>query len=359
MRRLLFVSILVACETYVPPPTVVVMGLTDGVYNPDSGALAVSLVKDLDLTTMEVSLVVDRRGTEGDLCLGPGALPKGCAGEASPVLSHCRADPAKAERTEEGARYACSGGAILVTSDGTALRFIPETHLIPYERYLIRFEPGLADAAGHRHGVPVDLSFHMAGDLVRAPTDLKSGVFFAFVETQVPIPALLQFWFYVAVRPETGELRIFGTDVDPVDMSVDPKTNRIPRDWKLDPNPPTGSTLRASGQVADTPDGRVLHVYPFLMKTVVPPVEVVGMEVAGRFRVGKLPGAPDEDRELLDASMTAPAVFLGLDNERAALGAGRGVFTMMRLTTDETPALPAMLPTGVPASDILDPFAGN
>ncbi|MFO0724422.1 MAG: hypothetical protein U1E65_11600 [Myxococcota bacterium] len=366
LRRFLLVSSAAALlvsgclDAYVPPPGLAALDLSDGTFDPLKGALSVAIDGLIDPSTLDVSVLVERRGLEGDLCLAGAPLPQGCAAEATPALLHCRADPAKAERADTGVRYPCQdGGALELALDNKTLRFLPITHFIPYERYVIHFEPGLSDQSGHRHGVAVELNFHVAGDLARAPTDFKPGVFFAIVDTQVPIPAQLQFWFYLAVRPETGEVRIFGADVDPKDMATDPKTNRIPNDWYLDPNPPTGSSIRASGQVAESTDGRILHVYPFHLQTVVPPVEVVGMELSGRFRVGRMPGGPSEDRELMEASMTAPQVYLGLDNERAALGAGRGVVTMMRLTSTETPSLPDMLPTGAPASDILEPFAGQ
>jgi hypothetical protein len=300
-------------------------------------------------------LVVDRRGFEDEPCVGPGD-PEGCSETPPTLLGPCSADPARAEVIAGGVRYQCEGGTFEIDAGATRLALFPLTSYAPYERYALRIAAGLTGTDGHARGVPLVAIFQAAGDLPLAPTDFEPGMFFAVIDTFEPIAAQFHFFFYLAVKPETGELRYFAVDADPIDPATDIRTNREPRDWKTDPLDGTGATLRAAGQVADGPDGRVIYINPFLLKVAVPPVEAVGTEVGARVRTATLAAIPGGARELIEGTMYSPAVFLGLDGERSDLGPGRGTALLFRMHPDEQPPLEDFLSPGVTVDEIVRPF---
>lgn len=342
-----------ACDAYRSPPELESANLERGELDPALGPLELRLSTPIDPATLSIELRLDRRGTEGELCIGDEASrPAGCGGEATLVLGPCTADPGIAERLEDGVKYPCEGGAMIADGELTRLRFETTSRLIPYQRYVLIFAKGLADREGLERGIPLELIFQVKGDLPLAPTDFRPGMFFSVVETFEPISAQFHFFFWIVVNPETGELRAFAADADPADPAVDPKVNRDPSIWVADPNPPSGSNLRASGQVADGPDGRIVHVFPFLLSVPVPPVDAVGAEVGARIRVGTLPAVPGGDREIIEGTMYAPEVFLGLDDQRSALGPGRGTMLLFRLSEEESPPLESLLPVGMTLEDI-------
>lgn len=343
------------CDTYVPPPEFEDANLINGEYDPAAGALSVAFNRPIAGETLQIELRLDRRSREGDLC-GAVDAAIGCRREATRVLGPCVADGSKAERLDDGARYTCEGGAIALDTAEKTLRLEPLARLIPYERYVLIVDAGLTDRDGRDRGSPLELIFQVKGDLPRAPTDFEQGMFWAVVETFEPLSAQFHFFFWLAVKQETGEIRAFAADADPVDPNEDPKVNRNPAEWTSDPNAPSGSALRASGQVADTQDGRVIRVYPFLLQVSVPPVDAVGAEVGARISMAELPNVPGGVREVIEGTLTAPEIFLGIGDERAALGPGRGTITLIRLREEETPSLESILPAGATLADIENAF---
>lgn len=330
-----------------------------GVYDPERGPLEVTFTGPVDLATVNLSLFVDRRSREGELCVAAdGAmLPTGCSMPAARTLGPCPLATSPSSRTDDGrVRFECAaGGAVIAKTDRTGLALELEGALVPFERYTIDIAPGLTSAAGADTGVATQARFSVKSDLPLAPTDLMPGMFFAVVDIFEPIPAQFQFWFWFAVKPETGELRLYAADADPVDMSVDPKVVRDPARWTPDPNPPRGVTLAASGQVSDQGGQRLVRIFPFQLLVTEPPVEAVGTEVSARITLGEFPGAPAMTREILEGTIQSPGVFLGLDSERAALGPGRGAIVMFRLTEAEQPPFASILATGVTEAQVKEP----
>jgi hypothetical protein len=348
-----------ACETYVPPPSVAATNLAaGGLLDPGAGALRLELSEPIDPATFTLSMRNDVRGLEGELCTADagGALPEGCARVAEPVIAPCALDPTTAERADDGLRYVCTGGAVRVDAARRVIHVEPTQRYAPYGRYVVSIAAALAGDSGRRTGVPLEVVFQVAGDLPRAPTTFTSGQFFAVIDIFEPIPAQFQFFFFVAVRPETGELRFFAADADPNDASIDPKTNRDPKLWKVDVADTTGATLRADGQVADTANGQLLRIYPFTLLVKTPPVEGLGTEVTARVERGTIAGAPAGDRDLITGTMSSPSVALGLDAERSDLGPGRGAIQLFRLAADEERPLESLLPVGADPAIIRAPF---
>lgn len=348
------------CETYLAPPDIASLNVEAGVYDPASGPLTATLSRAVDLASVDLTLFVDRRSREGGLCVRAGAdavLPDGCAGEATVVLGPCPLASSPSDRTDDQrTRFRCStGGSVIVSTERDALVLELDGALVPFERYTLQLAPGLTSGEGADTGVVTEARFSVKSDLPLAPTDLEPGMFFAIVDIFEPIPAQFQFWFWFAVKPETGELRFYASDADPQDMSIDPKVNRDPTLWKADPNPPTGATLSARGQVADSGGQRLLRIFPFRLLVTVPPVEALATEISARISMGEYPGAPAMTREIVEGSMASPAVFLGLDSERAALGPGRGSITMFRLLESEQPPFLTILGTGVTEEEVKNP----
>lgn len=350
-------GLILGCETYVAPPTIESLNVQAGVFDPAIGPLEVKFSGALDLATVNLSVLVDRRSREGGLCLADGGeLPAGCSVEASRVLGPCALASSPSERAEDGrTRFRCTGGAVVASTGRDALTLEVEGALVPFERYTIQLAAGLTGADGADTAVPAEARFSVKSDLPLAPTDLAPGMFFAVVDIFEPIPAQFHFWFWFAVKAETGEIRFYAADADPLDMSIDPKISRDPAQWKGDPNPPTGAILSAAGQVADQGGQRLVRIFPFRLLVTVPPVEALATEISARITTGPFPGAPAMEREILEGTMQSPAVFLGLDSERAALGAGRGSIAMFRLTESEQPPFATLLAAGVTEESVKNP----
>ena len=358
--RLLVVTLaLAACETYVAPPRIQSLNVEAGIYDPARGPLEVKLSGAVDLATVSLDLFIDQRSREGELCVpdANGVLAEGCAGEALRVLGPCTPKSAPSERTDDQrTRFRCgSGGAIIAGAARDSLTLELDGRHTPFERYTVRLGVGLTGVEGADTGVPSEARFSVKSDVPLAPTDFAPGMFFAVVDIFEPIPAQFQFWFWIAVKPETGELRLYAADADPKDMSIDPKVNRDPVLWVADPGPPTGATLSAAGQVADVDGQRLLRIFPFRLLVTVPPVEAVSTEVNARVTQGEFPGAPPLTRDIIEGTMQSPGVFLGLDAERAALGAGRGSIALVRLTEAEQPPFASILEVGLTEDAVKNP----
>ncbi len=350
-------GLILGCETYVAPPAIESLNVQAGVFDPALGPLEVRFSGAVDLSTVDLSVLVDRRSREGALCLPEGgALPAGCASEATRALGPCKLASSPSERTDDGrTRFRCTGGSVIASTDRRALTLEVDGALVPFERYTVQLAPGLTGADGADTAVPAEARFSVKSDLPLAPTDLQPGMFFAVVDIFEPIPAQFHFWFWFAVKAETGEIRFYAADADPQDMSIDPKISRDPAQWKADPNPPSGAILSAAGQVADQGGQRLVRIFPFRLLVTVPPVEALATEISARITEGEFPGAPPMTREILEGTMQSPAVFLGLDAERAALGSGRGAITMFRLTESEQPPFASILATGVTEDQVKNP----
>jgi hypothetical protein len=353
MKKLALLPLIAfGCESYQPPIEIERVNVDRGVYDPAAGPLAVRFTGPIDPASLTFSLFLDRRGTEGEMCLGE-SLPGGCPGEAAAILGPCKADPSMAERVDEGVRYVCQGGAFVLDLTQQEIVIEPEARLIPYERYVLVFAPGLTDRAGIDRATALELIFQRKGDLPRGPTTFQGGMFFSVVEAFEPVNSQFHFFFWMIVDSETGEFRTFAADADPEESSIDPKVNREPGRWIADPNGPTGSFITGQGQIADDADGRVLQVYPFLLSVSSPRVDAVSAEVGARIRTGTLPGYPGGDREIIEGTFYSPEIYLGVEGQRAALGPGRGKIELVRLFEDETVPLETLVPRGKTLEELL------
>lgn len=354
MRAALVLVVLCAsCEAYEAPPKIAAMTVTRGLYDPATGPFEVTLSAPVKLASVELTLRTDRRNLEGMTCA---AGVDGCAAPSEVVLGPCKVEAAKAERVEgtDRVRYPCQGGAILTDASRTSVRLETVGNLVPYERYTLELAPGLEDDAGRVLHTGDLARFQVKGSYALAPTTFEKGMFFTIIDIDMPVRAQFQFAFWIDVKPETGEVRVFGTDIDPVDpTAIDPKTNRMPADWKTDPRPPTGTTIRASGQVTDSADGRLLIVYPFRLSVAVPRVEAPASEMSGRFDRAMPVGGPMEDRDVVRGALFTPAVTLGEGAEAAAVGEGRGTLTMYRMTSTEQYPLTSL---GFTDAELAHPF---
>ena len=364
MRRRTAIACLsaaVACQSYDPPPELESVNVDKGLYDPAVGPLTVRFTEPVRPKTLTITLRLARHNIELDACVpGPdGELPEGCTEEATAVLGPCEGNPAVADADPDDAtaiRYTCPGGAIVIDGERTAVTLRPTLSLTPYERYVLEVDRGLEDDEGVTRGVPIRTMFAVQSAVDCGPTDFEPGFFFTVFDVLDPLSIQFHFFFHIDVKPGTGEIRMFGADIDPKNDSVVQKTNRNPKDWYTDPDPPSGTTIVATGQVADIDTGRVMVVFPFMLTVAVPPVEAPGVELQAQIAMGQIPGAPGGPRETIIGRFFGPAVNMGLDNERRELGAGEGNVVMFRLEPDEEPDVTELLATGVAVTDIRKPL---
>lgn len=339
------------------------MAFERGIYDPRLGPLEIHFSEPIAPESIRLRLRLDRNNQEREVCLETnGSLPAGCTEPAATVIGDCTVDPTKAERPQPGetsTRYPCdAGGLFRLEHDGSKLAIEPDVRLIPFERYALEFDEGLGDLAGRTTQTRSAIPFQVASEYPLAPTTFSEGMFFTVFEVDDPVSVEFDFFFWVELNSATGEARLFGSDIDPNDDSVDPKLNRNPADWHTDPNQPTGTTIDARGQIVDGTDGPLLIAYPFRLSVAVPAIDAEGVELNARFGEGAFAGAPSppEIRQRAEGRMFAPKVYLGLDDERAFAGEGRGVVKMYRLSDDEAPRLEDLMPTGGNADEIRNTF---
>jgi hypothetical protein len=348
-------------DDYDPPPELASINVAQGLYDPETGPLEVKLSEAVDVDTLVVTLFLGRTDKELDLCLAAeGPLPAGCAEEARPVVGPCPVVFANGRRDEDDPttlRFACEGGTLVLPKENDRFQLETAQPLVPYERYVLRLESGLADVTGRARRTPLDVPFQVRSAVPCGPTGIESGFFFAVFDIEQPIAAQFHFVFWVQVKQETGEVRLYGADIDPKDTSIDSKVNRdFATSWIVDPHPPTGATILASGQLANIDGADVLVVFPFTLAVAVPRVEAPGTELQGRFLRRAVAGAPGGEREVIEGRLNGPAVFLGDGADRAAIGPGRGQALLFRLTPEEVPELAELLPMGVTVQDVAAPF---
>lgn len=360
---LLVLPALLGCESYEAPPKIDSINLTRDTYEQDSGPLEIAFQKPLDPSTVKLSVLLDRTNRENELCLpGESGLPEGCPLEATTIAGPCERRPDAEFRLDDpslGRAFTCPGATFIMSPDDSTLSVSLESALTPFERYVLVFEAGLRGADGRTLNIPLIRRFQAAGAFDLAPISFPSGMFFTVFDVTAPVNAQFHFYFYVWVNQETGETRMFGADIDPKDETVQTDSNRNPADWILDPNPPTGASIAAAGQLADTKDGRALAVFPFQLKIEQPAIEASDTELSGKFQTDVIAGGPTDEREVVRGSMFAARVFLGVGGERAELGSGSGQIFMFRLSEEEAPPVEALLPDGVTLSEVLPELAGG
>lgn len=338
-----------------------------GIYDPSSGPLVLEFSEPIVPASLRLRLRLDRANPERDVCREreDEDLPAGCTEPARTIVGDCVVDPARAERPEPGStstRYPCgTGGSFRLESDGSRVTVEPEVSLVPFERYALEVDPGLEDHDGRVRNVGSAIPFQVASEYPLAPTSFQGGMFFTVFEIDVPVAVEFDFLFWIEVQKDTGEVRLFGSDIDPNDPSIDPKTNRDPADWHPDPNQPSGASIDTRGQVVDSESGPLLVAFPFLLEVHVPAIDAPGVELNARFSDAAFPGAPTppEIRQRADGRIFAPRVYLGLDDERAFAGEGRGTVKLYRLTAEEAPPLETLMPTGRNADEIRNTFSGS
>lgn len=353
-----------ACfETYDAPPEVASINLEQGLYDPQSGPLRLNFTEPVDLKTLRVTLFLGRTNAEQDLCEPDqaGALPDGCTDEARAVVGPCATTLDKADPdSRDELRFLCDGGIVTVGPDNSSLSIEPAINLTPFERYILRIDTGLTDAGGRARSVPLDVIFQVKSNLPCEPIDFESGWFFTIFDIQEPISAQFHFVFWIQVNDQTGQIRAYGSDIDPNDATVDPDTNRDFTQWYIDPFPPTGATIVAEGQVAEIDGAVVLVVFPFTLSVIQPRVEAPGAELNGRATERAVTGTndpPGTTRQVIDGRLNGPAVFLGDGEGQMFLGAGAGGATFIRLNIAEAPDLRSILPKGVTVQDVVAPFS--
>jgi hypothetical protein len=354
---------LLGCESYEAPPKIQAISLVRDTYDQDTGPLEIEFEKPLDPATLKLSLYLDRSNVEQDLCRMNGdALPSGCTEEAPIIAGPCERRPDAEFRLDDPSRgraFMCNGATLIISPDETKLSVELSNALTPFERYVLIFEAGLSGADGRVAKNALVRRFQAAGAFALAPTSFEPGMFFTVFDVDAPVKKQFHFYFYLWVDQGTGRLQLFGADIDPNDETVVPEVNRNPSDWHTDPNAPTGASISANGQIADTAAGQVIAVFPFLLKIEQPAVEAIDTELTGKLRIDVVPEAPPVEREVVQGSMFAARVFLGAGESRAELGAGSGRLAMYRLTPEEAPPIEALLPDGVSLQDVLPPLTSG
>ena len=357
-------SLLAACPApYDPPPELIALNVDKGLYDPTAGPLQLTFSEPLVLRTMTLTLRLDRHTIEYDACLkdSAGNLPPDCEEEATAVLGPCTTNGAAASRepnADGSIKFECEGGSISVSTDNQTVTLETRTSLTPFESYTIDIEAGLEDAGGRTRGVPIRSVFQVASPIACAPTDFRSGFFFAIFDIEVPIAAQFHFFFWIQIDAATGQLRAYGADADPNDPMADTKLNRNPAEWFADTRPEGGAVIEANGQIGEADGDKLVVVYPFDLLVAVPPVLAPGAELAARVTTGPVAGtpAPPDDREHIIGRLFGPQVIFGSGDDQSDLGAGNGTVTMFRIEPSEAPAKTELLRPGVTEADIEAPF---
>jgi hypothetical protein len=344
----------IACESYVPPPTPVILGLDGNTLSDARYPVAVWFEKSIDPATLRLKVAYYDTNLEGQL---PDEDDDPNT-ELRVIVSHDPDDGDHGGRVDLNA----AGDIAAVAADGS-LPVGPKLALI--------VEGGLVATDGRVRNNRTVIPFSYAVKCSAGATGklFPSGVYFFLLDVQEPLGTQIQLLAAMDVDPATGQMiaQVSNADRNPdasrcptpcgpadacrllpspacVPPSTKAGTVEEYSDFVPNPTPPTGYSFTITGCAVDDPGGKGagLVTLPATMVVESPPVTVAGLEMTSFF-------APD-DKGVIRATgtLTAESVALGGN----VIGPGKG--TMSAILVPE-----AEVPPGVPRPTPLAPPASN
>jgi len=340
-----------ACEKYVAPPEITVVGAKDGVLTDTKAPLVLAFSKAVLRDTINVKIVALDTDLEGNL-----------------------ADERDAEDAELKALFSYSkdetlGGEAEVAGDDTSLTIRPTAPFPVGQKLAIVVEPGFATKEGAvattvRKRILFSYDFKCSG--TRGTKVVPSGPYFALLDIEQPVPVQIQLWGRMEVDPATGNVRAQFTNADrnpglkcPSDCGAEKvcrlkpapdcvvpslKAGNVEEYSDFIPNvtPPTGYTITLSGCIEDQDDTTAAFVTaPANLVVQKPEVQVNGLILTASLK--KEPSGLVRST----GTVTGSEIVFGISR----LASGKGTATIRSVPEDEAPKDIPPPPAAAPARD--------
>ncbi len=332
------------CETFVAPPEVTVFGAKDGVLTDVKAPLVLAFSKAIRKETLNVKIVPLETDAEGNL-LDERGLPDV---ELKSLFSYTQ-NPSEATGVE------VLGGTAELTGGDTALVVRPTAPFPVGQKLALLIEPGLASkdegrATTVRKRILFSYDFRCTAQ--RPTKVLQSGIYFALLDIQEPVPVQIQLWGDLQVDPATGLVRAQFTNADrapgqkcpqdcgaekvcrlrPAPDCVVPSLKAATVDEYADfiPNvtPPTGYTITVTGCAEDQDENTAAFgSAPANLVVQKPEVQVNGLILTASFK------KEANGTVRSTGTVTGSEIVFG----SARLSSGRGTATIRSVPAAEAP----------------------
>jgi hypothetical protein len=331
-----------SCQTYVPPPTATVVGLTNGILAKASAPIVVQFSTPVDPATVRIDIAPFDIDAFGNL---PDELPD--AGPLNPLVTYSQAS----ETNVTGSWSADHATLTLTTPMNGPLAYLPTGPSL-----VLLVAPGLTSSttgAVLRYRERIPFSYPAVCGAAQH-TQFHSGDYFFILQVNSPVPVVLKVFAAIDVSPLTGEFYGQFTaalrNSDParcnpactnglvcelipssmcVMMSQPPASVYESPDFVPKATAPNGYTFEMHGCATDVGDAGAVNILtqPGVLDVTSPAVSIQGLTFTAQFTPvdgGLIQGS---------GSLTATKTFLGSDD----LGAGAGTLSALSIPDAEAP----------------------
>ncbi|HRG96804.1 MAG TPA: hypothetical protein PLR99_11180 [Polyangiaceae bacterium] len=346
----------VGCETFVAPPEVTIRGAKDGVLTDTKAPLVLEFSKSIRKDTLNIKVVPLETDLEGNL-LDEQGNPEA---ELKPLFSYTQ-NPSEASGVE------VLGGTAELLGDDAGLVVRPTAPFPVGQKLALLIEPGLTSRAEGRATTTrrrILFSYDFRCSAARPTKVMQSGIYFALLDIQEPVPVQIQLWGDLIVDPATGVVRAQFTNADrkpaqkcPQACSAEtvcrllPAPDCVPPSLKagtVDEYPdfipnftrPTGYTVTITGCAEDQDENTAAFVSaPANLVVEKPEVQVNGLILTAAFK--------KEPNGTVRSTGTVTGSEIVFGSQR--LSSGRGTATIRTVPADEAPK---DIPPAPPASAV-------
>jgi hypothetical protein len=328
-----------SCETYQPPPTASINGLTDGILKDPTAPLVLTFSTPIDPSTLRLEIAPFNIDAYGNL---PDEAPD--AGSLDVLLSHT-------PTSDSHVKASLSADKMTLT-----LAAMPEAWLPIGPSLVLLIQPGLASTTNgavlhYRERIP--FSYPVACGGVHG-TQFKSGAYFFLLQVDKPIGVELKVFAAIDVNAASGAF--YGqftaavrnpdpTRCDPactnglvceliptescVEVSTPPVSVTESTDFVAKAGAPNGYTFEMHGCAVDQGDAGAVNILtqPGTLNVASPAVSIDGLVLTAQF--------VPVDGGLVQASgsLTASKTYLGT----TAIGTGSGTLSALSIPDAQAP----------------------
>ncbi len=332
-----------SCQTYVPPPTATVVGLTNGILDDPLAPIVVQFSTPVDPASARVEVAPFDIDAYGNL---PDELPDAAPGALDPFVVY---DSSSASHV--AASWSADGTTLTLTP--TPIGWLPTG---PSLALLVW--PGLTSATTgtvlhYRQRIPFS---YPAVCGAAKPAEFRSGAYFFILQVNQPIPVTLKVFAAIDVNPQTGafygQFTAALRNSDPtrcspactagmvcelipspescVIMSTPPASVDEWPDFVWKSTAPNGYTFEMHGCATNVGDAGAVNILtaPGVLNVASPDVSIQGLTFTAQF-------APvDGGLVMGSGSLTSTKTYLTTDN----LGPGAGTLSALSIPDAQAPA---------------------
>ncbi|MBL9110032.1 MAG: hypothetical protein JNM74_12195, partial [Myxococcales bacterium] len=339
-----------ACERYVAPPEVVVVGAKDGVLTDVKAPLVLSFTKPVNRATLDVKIVPLDLDLEGNLPDERGEASE----ELKPLFSYTELETL--------------GGESDVDPEDTRLVIRPKAPFPVGQKLAIVVAPGLATKDGVattvRKRILFSYDFKCSG--TSGTKVVPNGSYFALLDIEQPVPVQIQLWGRMEIDATNGNVRAQFTNADrnpalkcPTECAAEKACRLKPApdcvvpslkagnveeysDFVPNVTPPTGYTVTINGCIEDQDaNTAALVTAPANLVVQKPEVQVNGLILTASFK---------KDAQGIVRStgtVTGSEIVFGI----ARLASGKGTASIRLVPESEAPKDIPPPPAAAPSRD--------